>query len=536
MSADFAYCRYCNYLRDGEYLCDPTDPSICTPCKQLSELEDRVKTIRLMLVGLENQRQKLKTLANQHHDRFIHRLPPEITTQIFELCISKNIMDLNTEVIPTRHTIYAPLVISAVCTEWRNMAHTMPSLWNTLHLCPRRRDSNSFPKPSYVKKWIERAGGLPLSILLSVPSIPEEIATAVKVLKLINKYSTRWIDFRCESPPSLFSHLPSNTDAFPALRTLHLVNPSSSANTPLKIFPQRLETLAISGIELMTIDPRFDWSNLASLTMDYVTSAEAFEVLRRATNLTTCIFRSDAISAHDDVAYPLPQNILVHPRLQKLHIRSSLYEDVFRQLSCPSLEILALDVDDIPCVTLTVDFLRRSQCSLKTLHIKDGFGLHAPDIPLFLQNIPTLQHLSFNLQNNSLMVASVLFETLAEFSVVDGREVPKYLPLLCSLSYKGDVPYDEEGIWKSIPAIFGYRQGSELSDDLFVRRALQSLTVFAYPDIHTDCEGYVSDFDKKTLERILNLKKAGVKFKLQFGRFREDIIETLSNRCRFELS
>lgn len=204
----------------------------------------------MMLVGLVSERQKLKEQVNHHHDRLIHRLPPEVVADIFAFCIPADATDIDLQHITfdSRHVIRAPLIIAAVCRHWRTIAHSAPQLWQTLFLCPLTSSSHSFPQRQSIQKWIDRAGSLPLSISLHVSH--EDMHDGIHITPVLNRCANRWLKFKYAGHSELLKYLTGDGQDLSQLRTLHLMDFFHCSTTGLNLHPQRLHSLSISRIQL----------------------------------------------------------------------------------------------------------------------------------------------------------------------------------------------------------------------------------------------------------------------------------------------
>ncbi|KAF9478919.1 hypothetical protein BDN70DRAFT_721423 [Pholiota conissans] len=536
------HCHYCNYLPDGEYLCDPKSSDVCQPCKELAEIEEKVKSIRLMIVGLENQRQKLKTRANQHHDRLVHRLPPEIAAMIFELCIPEDMMDVieseeEEEEESPKYPILTPLVISAVCEGWRSVAFSTPRLWNSLPIYPR-----SLRSPVLVKDWIDRSGQLPLSFLIHLPSGNEE--TAIDIIDILTKYSTRWSELRCNVPKHLFSHLPNGFQDLPMLRSLHLHSLNGDfSNIPLDIHPQQLHELSLREIALASL--HFDWTRLTHFTIDDVTLSEAFEVLLRAPNLKKCIFHDFTSSDSDDNEAELLSltNPFVRSQLHEIKIPLVLADYIFKQLRCPSLNVLdsrSISHDDVSAV---LEFLKESKCPLETLSLPGDVYMPAAEMISICESIPTLKHLSMGRIDedddgwDTTPVA--LCNVLSRMSKTYGKTEPSCLPSLRSISFEQYGSHAE--VFRRIPNIFGWYTLPECPlERLYHRHALKSVTVLTNPDSPESAifslSGSIDEIDAVTLQKIVQLRKDGINLTLQYGVMKEDLIELAATNLGISLA
>lgn len=168
---------------------------------------------------------------------------------------------------------------------------------------------------------------------------------------------------------------------------------------------------------------------------------------------------------------------------------------------------------------LIVIFLRRSGCSLEKLSLVDANLESTSDIMTLYQVIPTLQHLHVELHPDYPSPASSVFAPLAEFSVVDGRKEPRYLPALRSLALNTNSIED----WTLVPNIFGTPTAHSSTDLEYHRHALEDVAICLTTRLDSDL---ASTIGEETLERIVHLREAGVKWRIQF---KEDVIEMTGN-------
>ncbi|KAF8181284.1 hypothetical protein BJ912DRAFT_979953 [Pholiota molesta] len=510
-------CQECKFLSDpSKYLCDLADPNFCGPCTQLLEMDTKIKEIRLMLVGLVCERQKLKEQVNYNHDRLIHRLPPEIVADIFAFCIPADAMDIDLQHITfdSRQVIRAPLILSAVCRYWRTIAHAAPQLWQTLFLCPLTLSSHSFPQPRSIQKWIDRAGSLPLSISLHVSH--EAMHDGIHITSVLNRCANRWVKFKYAGHSELLKYLTGDGQDLSQLRTLHLIDSSHRTKTELNLHPQRLRSLSISRIQLIQIN--VDWQHITHLEMECVTLSDCFEALRRAPCLTHYTLRQpsrDYGIGPEGGHIVLPQNPIVHSNIQYLEfVQTLLYKKIFEHSSCSSLMTLVIDfTQDLVEMPLIVDFLRKSGCSLETFSLVYAKP-STSDLVALCQGVPTLQHLHIDFCDASPVPS--LFALLAEFSIVNGRKEPRHLPALRSFDLDMLMVCDASVTpmvhdWTMLPNIFGTPVAHSPEATERHRHALESVAISVRARVGSNSDGVV---DGETLKRILWLREAGVKWKI----------------------
>ncbi|KAJ4480658.1 hypothetical protein C8J55DRAFT_428920, partial [Lentinula edodes] len=99
------------------------------PQQELSRLEIEISRVQTILDGLQIQRAEVKSYVETHRGLLapIRRLPVEVLTEIFVLCLS-------TERYPVRSLREAPLLLTMICRHWREVTFKSPSLWNSLHI------------------------------------------------------------------------------------------------------------------------------------------------------------------------------------------------------------------------------------------------------------------------------------------------------------------------------------------------------------------------------------------------------------------
>lgn len=145
------------------------------------------------------------------------RLPGEVLGAIFEAACS--------EPYPAaqRHPIFPapfPLLVAAVCRNWRNVALTTPSLWAHIYL------DNPSATPAYLQLWTDRSKSRLLHIVISDTL---NIAT----LQVLAPHAARWRSLLVQLryyEGILFVLSPFREVYFPELRSIHL---QSSAHEPM---------------------------------------------------------------------------------------------------------------------------------------------------------------------------------------------------------------------------------------------------------------------------------------------------------------
>ncbi|KAJ7239861.1 hypothetical protein C8J57DRAFT_1017310, partial [Mycena rebaudengoi] len=125
--------------------------------------------------------------------------PPEITTEIFELCLHPQ----------WNATLqYAPLLLCCICTAWRTLALATPSLWCSLAY------------PTCLEElllWVKRSGNRPLAHRLSSLALSD----ASGLIHSFPSFSHRWVELELRLSDMGFQTMQATAQTkFPNLRKL----------------------------------------------------------------------------------------------------------------------------------------------------------------------------------------------------------------------------------------------------------------------------------------------------------------------------
>ncbi|KAJ8073344.1 hypothetical protein PM082_011616 [Marasmius tenuissimus] len=136
-----------------------------SPEKQVRRLDEEISR-------LQAKRQTLKQFVDLHRVLLSpsRRVPTDIWRLIFIECLPNNLYGLC-----TRTTKDAPLLLTAVCRSWREIALSTPNLWTSIHIY-LPAPPVTMPDKDYIAKlrgrkkglkaWLDRSGSLPLTISL----------------------------------------------------------------------------------------------------------------------------------------------------------------------------------------------------------------------------------------------------------------------------------------------------------------------------------------------------------------------------------
>ncbi|KAF8961889.1 hypothetical protein BDZ97DRAFT_1921004 [Flammula alnicola] len=201
----------------------------------------------------------------------IHRFPPEISSDIFQLCIPHEM---------SSDSRRAPVTLSSVCQKWRQIAHTTPQLWTTVFLSVGQHSNLSVPR--WAQEWIDRSGQLPLSIGLFIESEPNYYTVNRDVIAVINRCSSRWRDLIYRGPFYSLSYLVGDSQGASQLQTLKLqvytYDSDSARRFKLGDFKPTPTTLEITKLDLKSVV--IEWNNITHMQLRCISIDDCWELFR----------------------------------------------------------------------------------------------------------------------------------------------------------------------------------------------------------------------------------------------------------------
>jgi hypothetical protein len=193
----------------------------CDPWDELAELDALLERLRL-------KRYDLKRKINRLQSPIVRQLPPDVMSTIFEFCLPdfteyQNLPRYGLPSLPdTEEGLSIPLSLGAICSYWRGIAWSTPSLWCSLVVrVTRKHADDPHIVTGIAQGWLSRSGQLPLSIrICSKLYEPSRVASAVSALaEIINQYSTRWSDLDLYIPDS-YQHFHATDNHAPILKSI----------------------------------------------------------------------------------------------------------------------------------------------------------------------------------------------------------------------------------------------------------------------------------------------------------------------------
>ncbi|KAG7089013.1 hypothetical protein E1B28_010726 [Marasmius oreades] len=204
------------------------------PVEKLRKLDEEISQ-------LQAQRNRLQAFIDNHRALIspFRRLPADVWSEISIQC-------LPSPEFPVRSIAEAPLLLTAICRPWREIALKTPRIWNSLHVnIPDRHlkvDLERYvaimrARLDGVKLWLQRSGSIPLRLSISVgvpspdhdwdwgsPVHDEEVYHAEELAVVLLQHSRRWETLSLNRVSRQVLQMLAGGDA-PQLNKLMVVSP-----------------------------------------------------------------------------------------------------------------------------------------------------------------------------------------------------------------------------------------------------------------------------------------------------------------------
>ncbi|KAK7062159.1 F-box domain-containing protein [Favolaschia claudopus] len=340
--------------------------------KQVADLTSATSQQRQLLTemeaGLEDLQNQLQSIVYP-----ILTLPPEITAEIFFHCLHNEPKD-------TIISNAAPLLLTQVCSAWREIAVTTPTLWQTFAV--ELNSPHELPKLSQIAQlWFKRAKKCPLSIRMRGELVAND--TFLIFMKVLRRHSrdihSLELHLDAGDIKAMDSLLPNALDLTMLESLVILINVLSDVDddpaerNALAMFqnsPVLRTVLTNLGKPSSILLP---WQQLTEFKGQAYKVGACLEALRLMPNLVRCAF-----AAYEYSSLEAGCNPVVHFKMQDLtllrHVSgqdedTSTSSDVLQFLTLPVLQSLIVERTDTFSANMFDLFLKRSSPPLRKLTV-----------------------------------------------------------------------------------------------------------------------------------------------------------------------
>jgi hypothetical protein len=286
----------------------------------------------------------------------VHRLPTEILSEIFLLCLPQDQPGL------------APVLLTTICRRWREVAVGFPKLWCMLQFQVDCNDSDWQQRALFYDSLLQRSRGCPLSLKIVCHDELSELRQVLEpYIKQILSLTLHFV--RCGRKPFM-------VDDFHALKELTVLNRDIdlelAINKSLWVLPVNLLRLDLTRVLVnyayFVYPQAARWFHLTHLKIKINLMQEFLLLLIECPNLSSL-----SILGIMEPIQSLPEEPITHAYLQYLHIRGSLFGDydlgvnLFNTITLPKLCILDFrQTGPWPHEEFKA-FVTRSKCPLESL-------------------------------------------------------------------------------------------------------------------------------------------------------------------------
>ncbi|TRM58493.1 hypothetical protein BD626DRAFT_633986 [Schizophyllum amplum] len=302
-------------------------------------------------------------------------LPNEILSRIF---VMVNEYDLDTIVEAPNTDANQPVILSHVCSRWRQLALAQRELWNLIHLRAARYRGPLGLRHA-LSAYVERSGGLPLDVVFVAPPHMEaivEVRLINRLIELVNKPRSQMksLVVRCENELAMtdvFQKLDLRSADFrPSLEHLDLALASTSATSSVlgidlqsreaaTLLKSTLANLRLERVQMRFL-PSWTFTSLRCLRLSYPQTTRSD--VRRALRMSdlraalACsgqleqLCLSDAVPAFD-VSPDRYNELLALQRVRHFEWSYPRFDDVQRLLCFFDFPALTeLDISVVPSI------------------------------------------------------------------------------------------------------------------------------------------------------------------------------------------
>ncbi|KAK7461305.1 hypothetical protein VKT23_008484 [Stygiomarasmius scandens] len=437
---------------------------------RLSNYEKEIARMEINLDKMKEKRNEIQAYIYARKSLLspVRKLPMEVLTQIFDFYCADAEYGLSVRSTTANRVIAPTLTLSHVCTFWRKVTRSQPSLWSSMSLDLRQCRFKQRRLRYLVKCYLRRSKGsfLRLRLVAFNPELNDHgqlmlcyaprLTCEDLIFRSLLMTRSRWREVELDLHFSFYNviirDVAHTSPRYPALQTLKLSWPSSSApffSEPhgflysiLKDSPN-LRKIELPVLDLAESDLPFDSERITSVSLDsnndtWQSMVDALGYFDHLEHLFVLVSVNDN-PEEDDTLEPEAFN----DELKTLSMTTesvNYLSNIFLGLQLPSLTTLDLslvfcdaDAED----SLLDSFKKMLDHSPKIMHFKFSTGdtLTTDQILEILSWMPSLTHLTLEMDLDCLtddLFLSMTIPLEASLGISENVSKPPLLPFLTS--------------------------------------------------------------------------------------------------------
>ncbi|KAE9408336.1 hypothetical protein BT96DRAFT_849478 [Gymnopus androsaceus JB14] len=480
---------------------------------ELIRLRSHITHIETQQVRLENHRRQLQSLISP-----LRKLPNETLAHIFEYTCEKNLLQdfpwhddgsppptkLSSLVI----TYLPAMAISAVCSRWRQLALSYPSLWSNLdvEICMTLKHwSDGFI--SMLDRYLQVSGNSPLNLTLNIQGQPQR--NEPFALVRLARHAHRWKTFKYMGEHTLTDYRILSDLRYPILTDLELeAQDEGISSTDLNRFQHAPNLRALNTYDL--VPSAIPYHQLQWANFKIFSHSDMEDILRKCPSLTSL-----KLAGFDDSS-DFPETPSTGRSIVSLDVYEaapeSLSSMVFSCFNFPLLTDLKIsrDVDEDYVQTWPRkafdSFISRSACTITTFTIRN-VALSDEDVIAALRIMPSLN--DFEISDKGLKSHSpITTQLISSLCCVSPESLPTgsimhLVPKLCSLRlvFTGTV-FDDKAFIKTVRS--RWLPDSKYATIVGVDCLRSVVLKFRHREVDAEVYKPLLDLDKKGLRVVVS--------------------------------
>ncbi|KAK7052292.1 F-box domain-containing protein [Favolaschia claudopus] len=368
------------------------DESWATQTLSHVDLRKRLSELDAIISSLTLQRRALQTVS----DAIIYpvlSLPPEIISEIFLRCLpSASYAESSPE--------DAPLLLTQICRQWRQVALQTPGLWTSLRFVDGQKSVE------LVSLWFSRSGDLPLDLNLNCS---DELRAGALVQASMS-VACRWRDVEFSLPLTSVAQLDLRAYSLPNLRTFTLDDLSSGLGridiSATVTLPPAPSLRSVHLLTLPNVKADVPWAQLTTLNLYRIALRGGLSILANCTNLVDL-----KITTSGEPSPPSTIDLLTLNSLTSL--TCDFETSILEHLTLPHLLHLRVSTTlGPPTVTIFKNFFLRS-CSLRSFALSPIFDTRQDTLLECLRAVPdSVTELELTCPSNEGEIVTGVFSVL----------------------------------------------------------------------------------------------------------------------------
>ena len=343
------------------------------PTSRLEELTTQLRELEEKSTQIRKEQSALRLFISKHRAliSLIRKIPTDILQEIFIACLP----------IAHNHVMSRwepPMLLTQICSSWRNVAHATPQLWKSIHIAvpynKLRRYTSEHPnfsstavehdrRSEAVVEWLTRSAAYPLDISLGHLEASTVDGFYYKIIDSLIRFSERWREVRLSGPYQALAPIASLPPSkVPLLETLSLncspIYPAVELDFQsvwitsgiLKAPNLRDFSLWLAHLNGDVTRLPINWSQLTNIALEGsswgpsspLSSSTAYKLLSFCRNLITCRLEIGNNTEFNELSFETTTVLISLPFLTRLSVRevNTSLSRLFSLLHLPSLNYI----------------------------------------------------------------------------------------------------------------------------------------------------------------------------------------------------